>query len=65
VYDNQVEAVQELLRRQNDHAPIRITLPKNTFDRAEKKDRKLVDEIIVPLTAQYQPLAPISMQIVL
>ncbi len=65
VYDNQIEAVQELLRRTNDHKPIRIALPKNTFDRSEKKDKKLVDLIVNPLAAQYQPLAPISMQIVL
>src|SRR3990167_11300604 len=66
VYDNQLEAVHELLRRTNDHAPIRVTLPKNTYDRSEKKDKKLVDEIVNPIAAQYNPLAAITgMQIVL
>src|SRR3989338_6767290 len=66
VYDNQLEAVQELLRRTNDHAPIRVTLPKNTYDRSEKKDKKLVDEIAGPIAAQYNPLPAITgMQIVL
>ena len=66
VYDNQLEAVEEMLRRTNDHAPIRIHLPKNTFDRCEKKDKKLVDEIVSPLAAQYNPLPAITgMQIVL
>ena len=66
VYDNQLEAVQELLSRTNDHPPIRVTLPKNTYDRSEKKDKKLVDEIVNPIAAQYQPLAAITgMQIVL
>jgi len=66
VYDNQLEAVQELLRRTNDHPPIRVILPKNTYDRSEKKDKKLVDEIAGPIAAQYNPLAAITgMQIVL
>ncbi len=65
VYDNQVEAVGELLRRTNEHKAIHLALPKNTFERAEKKDKKLVDEIVNPIAAQYNPLAPISMQIVL
>jgi len=66
VYDNQLEAVEEMLRRTNDHAPIRVALPKNTFDRCEKKDKKLVEEIVGPLTAQYNPLPAITgMQIVL
>src|SRR3990167_256576 len=66
IWDNQLEAVQELLRRTNDHPPIRVILPKNTYDRSEKKDKKLVDEIVNPIAAQYNPLAAITgMQIVL
>ena len=66
VYDNQIDAVNELLKRASDHAPIRLSLPKNTFDRAERKDKKLVDEIVGPLAAQYNPLPAITgMQIVL
>ena len=66
VWDNQYDAARELLRRTNDHAAIHVELPKNTFDRAEKKDKKLVDEIAGPIAAQYQPLAAITgMQIVL
>ena len=66
VYDNQITAVEEMLRRTNDHAPIRVTLPKNTFDRSEKKDKKLVDEIVSPIAAQYNPLPAITgLQIVL
>ncbi len=66
VYDNQLPAVEEMLRRTNDHAPIRVSLPKNTYDRSEKKDKKLVDEIVNPIAAQYNPLPAITgMQIVL
>lgn len=66
VWDNQYEAARELLRRTNDHAPIHVALPKNSYDRAEKKDKKLVDEMANPIMAQYNPLPAITgMQIVL
>ncbi|OGG79670.1 hypothetical protein A3A39_01720 [Candidatus Kaiserbacteria bacterium RIFCSPLOWO2_01_FULL_54_13] len=66
VWDNQYEAARELLARGNEHAPIRLVLPKNTYDRAERKDKKLVDEIVEPLSSQYAPLPHIAgMQIVL
>ena len=66
IWDNQYEAARELVKRGNDHKPIRVALPKNVFDRAEKKDRKLVDEIVNPIAAQYDPLPAIAgMQIVL
>ncbi|MEK7133566.1 MAG: thymidylate synthase [Patescibacteria group bacterium] len=60
VYDNQLAAVEEMLHRTNDHAPIRVSLPKSAFDRAEKKDKKLVEQIAGPITAQYQPLPAIT-----
>jgi len=60
MYDNQYEAVEEMLKRTNDHKPIKVVLPKNTFDRAEKKDIKLVEEIAGPIMAQYDPLPAIG-----
>jgi thymidylate synthase len=60
VYDNQYAAVEEMLNRTNDHPPINVVLPKNTFDRAEKKDVKLVEEIAGPIMAQYDPLPAIG-----
>lgn len=66
VYDNQYEAVVEMLKRTNEHKPIHVVLAKNVFDRAEKKDKKLVDEIVNPIASQYNPLPAITgMQIVL
>jgi thymidylate synthase len=66
VYDNQYAAVKELLKRKSSHKPIQVTMPKNAFDRAEKKDRKLVDELVSSFKEQYQPLPAISgLQIVL
>lgn len=66
IYDNQYAAVKELLKRKSSHKPIQVTMPKNAFDRAEKKDRKLVDELVSSFKEQYQPLPAISgLQIVL
>jgi thymidylate synthase len=66
VWDNQYEAASELIGRTHAHDPIRVVLPKNTYDRAEKKDKRLVEEIGGPLAAQYNPLPPVSgLQIVL
>ncbi|HEY4487203.1 MAG TPA: thymidylate synthase, partial [Candidatus Paceibacterota bacterium] len=60
VYDNQYDAVKEMIKRKNKHAPIKITLPKNTFDRAEKRDVKLVDQITSHIADQYQPMPAIG-----
>ncbi len=60
VYQNQYEAVKELLKRKNNHPKIVLKLPKNSFDRAEKKDKKLVEEIIKNIESQYKPLEAIT-----
>lgn len=66
IYDNQYEAAKEILKRESTHKPIHITLPKNAYDRAEKKDKKLLDEIVENITAQYKPLEAIKgLQVVL
>ena len=66
MYDNQYAAVTEMLERTNDHPAINVVLPKNSFDRAERKDTKLVEEISASFASQYNPLPAISgLQIVL
>jgi len=60
LYDNQYDAVKELISRKDEHAPINVTLPKNAFDRAEKKDTTLVDEIVADIQGQYTPQPPIT-----
>ena len=66
VYDNQYDAVTELLKRKSAHKALHLTLPKNAYDKAEKKDPKLVTQIVENLSTQYVPLAPITgLQIVL
>jgi thymidylate synthase len=55
VYDNQYDAVKEMLKRPTKHKAIRLELPKKAYDRAEKKDRKLVDQIASSFSSQYVP----------
>lgn len=66
IYDNQYDAVRELLARKVSHKPIHVELPKNSYDRAEKKDEKLVEEIVSVFASQYEPQAAITgLQIVM
>lgn len=66
VYDNQYDAVKEMLKRKTTHKAIHVSLPKNTFERSEKKDRKLADEIIRNISDQYDPQPAIKgLQVVL
>ncbi len=60
IYDNQYVAVKELLKRKTTHKPIQVSMPKNAFDRAEKKDRKLAAELVASFENQYTPLPAIS-----
>ncbi|MCX6716707.1 MAG: thymidylate synthase [Candidatus Taylorbacteria bacterium] len=59
IYDSHYFAAEEIMRRSNDHKKIELTLPEKTFERAEKRDETLVEEIIKNLTDQYTPMEPI------
>ena len=60
IYDNHYAAAEEMVQRKNEHLPIRITTPKHTFTRAEKKDHTLADALIAQFDAQYKPQAAIG-----
>ncbi|HEX7724517.1 MAG TPA: thymidylate synthase [Candidatus Paceibacterota bacterium] len=60
IYDTHYDGARELLSRTNDHTNVTLTLPQDSFVRAEKKDPKLLEEIVENLTAQYNPMAPIT-----
>ncbi len=60
IYDIHYKTANELLGRKNAHKKISLTLPKNAFARAEKKDVKLVADILENLSLQYNPLPPIK-----
>lgn len=55
VYDIHYEAAETMIARTTTHKNIELTLPKDSFKRAEKKDEALVDEINNVLAEQYKP----------
>ena len=60
VYDIHYAAAEEIINRTNEHKNITITLPQNSFSRAEKKDPKLVEEIFQNINSQYSPMDAIK-----
>lgn len=60
VYDIHYPAAQAMVERLTDHLPIKMTLPTDSYDRAEKKDPALVEEINTMLKRQYEPDLPIK-----
>ncbi len=60
IYDNHYAGAEELIKRKNDHPNIFPKLPKNIFDRAEKKDETLVDEIFQAFKPHFNPSEPID-----
>lgn len=60
VYDIHYGGAEELITRTNDHPNVFPNFPKNIFDRAEKKDETIVDEIFQSLAAFYKPNEPIA-----
>lgn len=60
VYDIHYDAARELISRHNDHEPVFVHLPENTFARAEQRDQKLVEEIVDNISGQYTPLEAIK-----
>lgn len=59
IYDNHYEGALELIKRENDHPNIFLKLPENIYDRAEKKDETLVDEIYQSFAPFFKPNEPI------
>lgn len=55
IYSNHYEGAEEMIRREVSHPRMDITLPQNAFERAEKKDISLADELIEQVSAQYKP----------
>ncbi len=56
IYDIHYEAAQTLIERDHEHPEIELQLASDTFERAERGDFALVDEIKAQLDAQYHPL---------
>lgn len=59
IYDNHYSGAEEMIKRHNEHPTIVLTLPENTFDRAESRDETIAEEIIQNLASQYTPMEAI------
>lgn len=60
IYENHYDGAHEIICRKNNHKKIALKLPARSFERAEKKDHKLVDEIFDTIDKQYNPMKPIK-----
>lgn len=60
VYDIHYDAAAEMISRSTAHKKVTIALPPDSFDRAERKEHALVEEINEGITLQYQPLSAIK-----
>ncbi len=60
IYDIHYAGAEELIKRNNEHPNIFPVLPPNIFDRAEKKDETLVDEIYQSFAPLFKPNEPIT-----
>jgi thymidylate synthase len=60
IYDTHFEGAKELMTRINSHGPIKLTLPPDSFDRAEKKDPQLLEEVVENIQTQYNPMEQIK-----
>jgi thymidylate synthase len=59
IYDTHYEGAKELIQRTNAHPNVFPVLPLDIFDRAEKKDMALVDEIYQAFIPYFNPSEPI------
>lgn len=60
IYDIHYSTAKKMLSRPAKSRKIRLILPEKSFERAEKKDTSLVDEINSQLLSQYKPGEPIK-----
>lgn len=60
IYDIHYKQAWELVERTNDHPPVNFEAQAEYFDRAERGDESLVNEISNLLESKYKPLGPIN-----
>ncbi len=60
IYDIHYNAAWEILERENNHSEISLEADQDWFDRAEKGDESLAQEIIDILSKQYKPMGAIK-----
>lgn len=66
IYGIHYQAASELIKRKNNHPPLKLEAKKDWLERAQKGDEKLVEEIVSQVSKQYNPMEKVEgLQIVL
>lgn len=60
IYDNHFEGARQIVERSHDHPPVKLAVPKGSYDRATRGDATLVEEIFRQLKDKYRPLEAID-----
>ncbi|HEX5797896.1 MAG TPA: thymidylate synthase [Candidatus Saccharimonadales bacterium] len=60
IYDIHYDSAKKMIGKKSNSRKISIELPKDTFEKAEKTDLKLVEEISDNIKSQYRPEEPIK-----
>ncbi|MBI4122304.1 MAG: thymidylate synthase [Parcubacteria group bacterium] len=60
IYSNHYNQAWEITERVAVHAPVQIHLPNNAFERSERGDHGLVQEILEQIIPQYKPQPPLA-----
>lgn len=60
IYDVHYQTAEEIIKRPSSHSPIYFCAPAGSFERAEKGERGLVEEIVQMISSQYNPAQAIS-----
>ncbi len=60
IYQSHLPQALELVDRTNNHGPVYFDAQEDYYDRAERGDHSLVDEIFKKLQSQYSPLPPLG-----
>ncbi len=60
IYSNHYDGAKEIMKRKNNHKKIVLELPKNSFEKAEKMDKKFTDAVVENLAKQYNPMEAIG-----
>jgi thymidylate synthase len=55
IYDTHYDAAHEMIAREASNKKIKVSLPEKSYERAEDKDIKLVEDIFADMKQQYRP----------
>lgn len=60
IYGIHFEQASELIKRKNNHPPIKLGAKKDWLERAQNGDEKLVEEIVNTISNQYNPMEKVE-----